>query len=47
MAPNTGFVIAAYLITALALGGYTLLLLSRARTAKRRADAIAQRRRGA
>ena len=47
MAPNVGFVIAAYLITALALGGYTLSLFSRARNAKRRAEAIALRRRGA
>jgi len=45
MAPNIGYVIAAYLITALALGGYTLSLLSRARNAKRRSDAIARRRR--
>ena len=45
MAPNAGYVIAAYLIAALALGGYTLSLLSRARNAKRRADAIARRRR--
>jgi|SoiMethySBSTD1v2_1073268.scaffolds.fasta_scaffold04611_14 heme export protein D (CcmD) len=45
MAANVGYVIAAYLVTALALGGYTLSLLSRARNAKRRADAIAQRRR--
>jgi Heme exporter protein D (CcmD) len=45
MAPNAGYVIAAYLLTALALGGYTLSLLSRARNAKRRADAIARRRR--
>jgi CcmD family protein len=45
MAPNVGYVIAAYLITALALGGYTLSLLSRARNAKRRSDAIARRRR--
>ena len=44
MAANVGYVIAAYLVTALALGGYTLSLLSRARNAKRRADAIAQRR---
>jgi CcmD family protein len=47
MAPNVGYVIAAYVITALALGGYTLSLLSRARNAKRRADAIARRRRNA
>ena len=45
MAQNVGYVIAAYLITALALGGYTLRLLARARNAKRRADAVAQRRR--
>jgi hypothetical protein len=32
MAANVGYVIAAYLVTALALGGYTLSLLSRART---------------
>ena len=47
MAPNGGYVLAAYLITAVALGGYTLSLLSRARNAKRRADAIARRRRDA
>jgi hypothetical protein len=47
MAPNVGYVIVAYLVTALALGGYTLSLLSRARNAKRRADAIARRRRDA
>jgi hypothetical protein len=45
MALNVGYVIVAYLITALALGGYTLSLLSRARNAKRRSDAIARRRR--
>jgi len=45
MAPNAGFVIVAYLITALALGGYTLSLLSRARNAKRRSDAVSRRRR--
>ena len=37
MAPNAGYVIAGYLVTALALGGYTLRLFARARTAKRRA----------
>lgn len=47
MAPNVGYVIAAYVITAIALGGYTLSLLSRARNAKRRADAIARWRRDA
>jgi hypothetical protein len=46
MPSNVGYVIAAYLITALALGGYTFALLSRARNAKRRADAMAERRRG-
>ena len=45
MAPNAGYVIAAYLVTALALGGYTLRLFARARTAKRRAQAVADRRR--
>jgi hypothetical protein len=45
MAPNVGYVIAAYLITALALGGYTLRLFARARAARRRAEAIAGRRR--
>ena len=41
MAPNAGYVIAGYLVTALALGGYTLRLLARARAAKRRAETIA------
>ena len=45
MAPNAGYVIAGYLVTALALGGYTLRLFARARTAKRRARAVADRRR--
>src|SRR6185436_450931 len=45
MAPNAGYVIAAYLVTALALGGYTLRLFARARTAKRGARTIADRRR--
>jgi hypothetical protein len=45
MAPNVGYVIAGYLITALALGGYTLRLFARARTARRRARTIADRRR--
>jgi len=45
MAPNAGYVIAAYLITALALGGYTLRLFARARSARRRAQTIADRRR--
>jgi CcmD family protein len=46
MAPNVGYVIAAYLVTAIALGGYTLRLFARARSAKRRAQTIAERRRG-
>jgi len=46
MAPNLGYVIAAYLVTAIALGGYTLRLLAQARSAKRRAQTIADRRRG-
>jgi hypothetical protein len=46
MAPNVGYVIAAYLVTAIALGGYTLRLLARARGAKRRAQTIAERRQG-
>jgi hypothetical protein len=46
MAPNAGYVIAGYLVTALALGGYTLRLFARARTAKRgAARTIADRRR--
>jgi len=45
MAPNAAYVIAGYLVTALALGGYTLRLFARARTAKRRAQMIADRRR--
>lgn len=46
MAPNVGYVIAAYLVTAIALGGYTLRLLARARIAKRRSQTIAERRHG-
>jgi hypothetical protein len=45
MAPNAGYVIAGYLVTALALGGYTLRLFARARIARRRAQAVADRRR--
>jgi hypothetical protein len=45
MAPNTGYVIAAYLVTALALGGYTLRLFARARSAQRDARTVADRRR--
>ena len=46
MAPNAGYVIAAYLVTAIALGGYTLRLIARARIAKRRARTIADHYRG-
>ena len=46
MAPNVGYVIAAYLVTAIALGGYTLRLFARARSAKRRAQTIAEHRHG-
>jgi hypothetical protein len=45
MAPNAGYVIAGYLVTALALGMYTLRLFARAKTARRRARTIADRRR--
>jgi len=45
MAANVGYVIAGYLVTAIALGGYTLRLFARARSAKRRAQTIAERRR--
>ncbi len=44
MEANVGFVIAGYVLTAAALGGYTLRLFARARAAKRRAEAIAARR---
>ena len=44
MEANLGFVIAGYVLTAAALGGYTLRLFARARAAKRRAEAIAARR---
>jgi hypothetical protein len=44
MDANAGYVIAAYLLTTLAVGGYTLRLFARVRAAKRRADAVAARR---
>ena len=47
MDANAGYVIAGYLLTTVALGGYTLRLFARARTARRRADAVAERRRPA
>jgi hypothetical protein len=43
MDANAGYVIVGYLLTVLALGGYTLRLFARARAAKRRADAVAAR----
>ena len=44
MDTNAGYVIVGYLVTTLALGGYTLRLFARARAARRRADAVAARR---
>jgi len=45
MEPNTGYVVAGYLVTAVALGGYVVRLFARARQARRRAEAVAARRR--
>jgi hypothetical protein len=45
MDPNAGYVIAGYVIAAVALGGYFLRLLVRAREARHRAEAVATRRR--
>jgi hypothetical protein len=45
MDPNTGYVIAGYAITAVALGGHVIRLFARAREARRRAEAVAARRR--
>jgi hypothetical protein len=42
---NEGYVVAGYALTAVALGGYVLRLFARARSARRRAEAIASRRR--
>jgi hypothetical protein len=42
---NVGYVVAGYTLTALALGGFVALLHARARAARRRADAVARRRR--
>jgi hypothetical protein len=47
MEANTGYVVAGYVITAATLGGYTWRLFARARAARRRAEAIAARRRPA
>jgi hypothetical protein len=44
MPSNLAYVVAGYVTAAVALGGYTWWLFSRARTARRRADAIAARR---
>jgi len=46
MDENVGYLVAGYAITAVALGGYVLRLLARAREARRRADVVASRRRG-
>jgi CcmD family protein len=44
METSFGYVIAAYVVTAVTLGGYAWRLFSRAKTARRRADAGACRR---
>jgi hypothetical protein len=41
---DLGYVAAGYLATVVALGGYVLRLLARARRARRRAAALGQRR---
>lgn len=46
IADNLAFVVAGYLITAVALGGYVARLLHRARSARSRVAAIAARRSG-
>jgi hypothetical protein len=46
MEPNAGYVIAGYVLTVAALGGYALRLRARGRAARRRAEEIARRRRG-
>jgi hypothetical protein len=43
MEANTGYVVAGYVLTAVALGGYVLRLFARARAATRRADEVAAR----
>jgi len=45
MDENVGYVVAGYVITAVALGGYVLRLFARAREAHRSAAAISARRR--
>jgi hypothetical protein len=44
MDPNTGYVVAGYVLTAVALGGYVLRLFTRAREARREAETVAARR---
>lgn len=44
METSFGYVIAAYVVTAVTLGGYAWRLVARARAARRRAEAIAVRR---
>jgi hypothetical protein len=41
---NLGYVVAGYVLTAVALGGYVLRLFVRAREARRDAEAVAARR---
>ncbi|HEX6330704.1 MAG TPA: hypothetical protein VF129_05365 [Actinomycetota bacterium] len=45
MDANAGYVVAGYVLTVVALGGYTARLRARARSARRRADDAARRRR--
>lgn len=44
MEANLGYVIAGYVLAAVALGGYVVRLHARARSARRRADAVPPRR---
>ena len=41
---NVGYVVAGYLLTAAALGGYALRLFARGRRARARVEALAQKR---
>jgi hypothetical protein len=43
MEANTGYVVAGYVLTVLALGGYLTRLRVRARAARRRADEVRAR----
>lgn len=47
METYTGYVVAGYVLTAVALGGFTLRLAARSRAARRRTEAVAARRRRA